>query len=175
MGQSSAQISRSCKSWSLLPQFHSSFQEQEQEGMLGFHGLRQIQRRLAISPHPHRATTSTLLRTITPAAFITSLSLHHHQRTFIMSSGNPTMASEVQKQLQQLQLQDKDLAEGAAVAGGSVESESAMLAASASGRPVYPRRIPMPIAVAPMVDVTTSVSHSLGMTTPNTHIFMQPN
>lgn len=135
--------------------------------MLGFHGLRQIQRRLAISPLPHRTTSFSLLRKITPPAITTSLSFHHHQRSFMTSSSTTTMASEVQEQLQQLQLQDKDIAGGAAaVAGGSVESGSAMLVASASGRPVYPRRIPMPIAVAPMVDVTTSVSHfSLDMKT----------
>ncbi|KAG0062417.1 hypothetical protein BGZ89_010681 [Linnemannia elongata] len=80
------------------------------------------------------------------------------------TTGTPTMAaSEIQEQLQQLQLRD-EVVEGAAaaestataagVAGGSVDPSGLFI--SASGRPVYPRRIPMPIAVAPMVDVTTS-------------------
>ncbi|KAF9313217.1 hypothetical protein BGZ91_006336, partial [Linnemannia elongata] len=80
------------------------------------------------------------------------------------TTGTPTMAaSEIQEQLQQLQLRD-EVVEGAApaevtetvagVAGGSADPSG--LLTSASGRPVYPRRIPMPIAVAPMVDVTTS-------------------
>ena len=138
--------------------------------MLGFHGLRHIQRRLAHSPLPHRTTTSSLLRTITPAAITTSLSLQqqHHQRTLMTTSGTPTMASEVQEQLQQLQLRDGDVegtaAAAAAVAGGSVDSSGPT---SASGRPVCPRRILMPIAVAPMVDVTTSVSHPLALTAHN--------
>ncbi|KAF9100439.1 hypothetical protein BGX29_006597 [Mortierella sp. GBA35] len=104
--------------------------------MLGFHGLRQIQR-LAV---PHR--TSSLLRTITPAISHLQQHQHQHQRQF-SQTGN-IMASEVVQE------------QHAAVVDGVGAGSDGVGSASASGRPVNPRRIPMPIAVAPMVDVTTS-------------------
>ncbi|KAF9900226.1 hypothetical protein EC991_007711 [Linnemannia zychae] len=70
------------------------------------------------------------------------------------------MASEVQEK-EQLGKEDvsgeKEITgTGAGLEADRDNGEDGGSAGSASGRPVYPRRIPMPIAVAPMVDVTTS-------------------
>ncbi|KAF9129355.1 hypothetical protein BGW39_004231 [Mortierella sp. 14UC] len=134
--------------------------------MLGFQGLRQIQR-LAF----HHKTLPLLRTAITPAAIGASSLVYTHQqprqRQFSQSSSVP-MALEVQVQEQ---LHKEDVAAVAASAGEAVVTGSGAgsgaegvegvaaeggIDGSASGRPVYPRRISMPIAVAPMVDVTTS-------------------
>ncbi|KAG0281408.1 hypothetical protein BGZ95_004128 [Linnemannia exigua] len=132
--------------------------------MLGFHGLKQIQR-LA----PLHKTFSILRHTvITPAASTTAITatflplIHHQQRQQerqFSQSSRTAMTSEVQEQLQKSGVTGTIVGEGEGeVAGLTVAMASASVSApaSASGRPVNPRRIPMPIAVAPMVDVTTS-------------------
>lgn len=128
--------------------------------MFGFHRLRQIRRLALSSPLSHKR--SFLQHPITPAA-ITSISLLRPQYQRAFSQSSISMTLEVQEQLEQLQLQDVVAVDGVVTAASAAIASAAggnIVAESASGRAVNPRRIPMPIAVAPMVDVTTSVSAS---------------
>ncbi|KAG0372103.1 hypothetical protein BGX24_000736 [Mortierella sp. AD032] len=128
--------------------------------MLGFHRLGQIQR----LEHLHKTFPILHHTVITPASTtITATSLlrtHHQQRQFSQSNMT-SMASEAQEQEQKSNTTRTRAGEGEGemgIAGVTTAMASASVSAttSASGRPVNPRRIPMPIAVAPMVDVTTS-------------------
>ncbi|KAF9919062.1 hypothetical protein FBU30_011179 [Linnemannia zychae] len=115
--------------------------------MLGFHGLRQIPR---LTFHHKKLSGLRIIAPVisTPSVFL----LHQIQRQFSGSINSDMYKASKEAQTQQeqpyLDLHNMTPSEKLNMTYSVVKS--------ASGRPVVPRRIPLPIAVAPMVDVTTS-------------------